>query len=218
MRNGHRDRPETDGSTDAELFGEQAHSGGELLPPQIRFHTGQQQERRAGSILDGIEVQFGSVVVREMIGLERHRRPTGPVVDQLVYIERCDQLRFQALAQVSRRQLHRVTCVGEALQAVHEDGSDTVVGEDLRCRKLQLVHLRLFGHGLAPFGSTRRYLDARFEPEYADPRLAPCTRRRRTWRITTREEQPTARRSFPDSRSTCRPVSGRSWPAHGSCW
>jgi hypothetical protein len=80
MRHRHGNGAQPDDLTYAESLGEQPHRCDEPLPPQVRFHAGEQKERRADGVVQRVEVQFRVVVVREVVGLERHQRSTRPVV------------------------------------------------------------------------------------------------------------------------------------------
>ena len=84
MRNRHRDGAQPDGSPDPEPFGEQAHRGDEPLPLQIRLQPRQQQKRCTEAVAQSVETELGLLVMREVVGLEGHHRPTGPVVQQVV--------------------------------------------------------------------------------------------------------------------------------------
>ncbi|SLH73871.1 Uncharacterised protein [Mycobacteroides abscessus subsp. abscessus] len=155
VRNRHRNRAEPDAAAHPQLLGEQPHRRGELLPPQIRFQTGQEQERRARGVAQRPQVQLRFGIVGEVIGLERHQRTARTVVQQLVDIERGDKFALQALAQVRGRQAHGVPGVGEALQSVHQDRARAVGGRQLRSGELQFVHSRLVVHRvLLPARST----------------------------------------------------------------
>ena len=132
--------PKPDGLPNAETLGQQPHRGDEPLPLEVRLHAGQQQERRADTVVQGVQTELGIVVVGEVIGLERHQRPPRAVVEQLVDRERRHQLGVQAVFQVAGGEPDRVTGVGKAFQGVYQDRAAAIRRRQLGRRELELVH------------------------------------------------------------------------------
>jgi hypothetical protein len=137
---GHRNGSQTDDPPDGQSLGQQAHRRDEPLPPQIRLQACEQQKRRADTVVQRVKVEFGLLVVGEMVGLERHQRTPGPVVEQFVDRKGRHQFGVQGVLQVLGGQLDGVPGVGKALQGVDQHRPAAVGGRQLRSRELQLVH------------------------------------------------------------------------------
>ncbi len=117
VRHRHRDGAEADHPPHRELLGEQPHRGDEPLPPQVRFQAGQQQERRAHVVVQRVQVQLGFFVAGEVVGLERHQRPAGPVVEQLVDGEGGHQFGVEGVLEVLGGEPDGVTGIREPSRA-----------------------------------------------------------------------------------------------------
>ena len=84
VRNRHGDGAQADGLAHTQPLGQQTNRGDKPLPLQVRLHARQQQKGRAQAVAQCVEVQSGIVVIGEVIDLEGHQRPAGPVIQQVV--------------------------------------------------------------------------------------------------------------------------------------
>ena len=140
VRNRHRDGAQADGAADPQAFGEQTNRGDEAFPLQVRLQTGQQQKRSTETVAQREEVELRILVVGEVVGLEGHQRPTGPVVQQVVDGERGDEFGVHRVLEVIGGQPDGVPRVGEALKGMDQHRPAAVGGRQLGGRKLQFVH------------------------------------------------------------------------------
>jgi hypothetical protein len=140
MRDRHRDGAQADGASDTQPFGEQSHSGDEALPLQVRLQSGQEKKGRTEGVPQGVETELRILVVGEMVGLERHHRPAGPIVEQIVDREGRDEFGVHRTLEVIGSQPHGVPRIRETLECMDQHRPAAIGRRQLRGRELQLIH------------------------------------------------------------------------------
>ena len=107
VRDPHRNGAQPDDLAHSEPLGQQSHRRDEPFPPEVGFEAREQEERGADAVMEGVEVELGVFVGREVVGLERHQRAARAVVQQFVDGERGHQFGVERVLEVRCSQLHR---------------------------------------------------------------------------------------------------------------
>ena len=88
VRHRHRHRAHADHAGDPEALDDLADGAGERLPAVVGLRAVQQEVRRPAAVVEQPDDQPRGVVGLVVVADERHRRPPGPVVVELVDLER----------------------------------------------------------------------------------------------------------------------------------
>ncbi len=129
VRHAHRDAVEVDREPDLEALHQLAHGAREALPLDVRLGAGEQQERRAGGVVDELEQDLRRVVGRPAVAVKDHRRAARPVVDQPVVVETGHHLRRSRLQQVVHHLAAGLPGVHEALEVLEQHQAGTGVAQ-----------------------------------------------------------------------------------------
>jgi hypothetical protein len=159
VRDGHGDRVQPDRQAHAELLDDHPDGRDEALPLRVGLRPGQQQERRAGRVVQQVDGQLGVGVALPVVAGEDHRGPAGAVVEQLVDVEGDDAPAAVLEQQVLAGEALGRAGVDEAVEGLDQHRARQVgqVGLDLeQLARVQLLHgVRLPGAGSC-VGPTRR--------------------------------------------------------------
>jgi hypothetical protein len=120
---------EVHGQADAEPLHDLPHGRGEAFPLDVRFGAGQQQEGRAGGVLDDADVERGLVVAGPGVALEGEQRTTGPVVHEPVVVEAGHDLVGQRVEQPVDDLVAGLARVDVSVEVVEHDKSGRLLRE-----------------------------------------------------------------------------------------
>src|SRR5439155_287648 len=87
---------------------------------RVPVGTGEQQERRAGVVVQQVQFERRLLVLLPVVLQEDHGWPAGPVVDELVGVEGGHQARLQRAEQVLAGEVGGVARVDEAGQRLYQ--------------------------------------------------------------------------------------------------
>ncbi len=173
VRHRHRDRPHADDPGHAEPV-DHVHDGtGEGLPAVVRLGAVQQEVRRPAGVPQQPHDQPRRVVGLVVVADEGHRRPSGPVVVELVDVERGHDRSVGEADQVPDGDRGGVACVEEPVEDQHHGQRRGVV---------QLGHVvddvhetGFLGHAGRPSGRgwcpAQRRRRPHYSPRGSNPRL-----------------------------------------------
>ncbi|GAA3238517.1 hypothetical protein GCM10020256_58910 [Streptomyces thermocoprophilus] len=120
---------EVDRQAYAEAFHDLPYGGGEPLPFDVRFGSGQQQEGRAGGVLDEPYGDLGFLVRRPAVTAEGQQRPAGAVVHEPVVVEAGDDLVGQRVEEPVDDLVAGLARVDVSVEVVEHDKSGRLLGE-----------------------------------------------------------------------------------------
>ncbi len=149
VRHGHRDREQPDGLSYGEALHELHHRGGEPVPLEVGLAAGQQQERAAGPVLDGVQRDLGRHVVLVVVRREDEARSPTAVVDEQVVVESRHDRAGQRGQEVLAREPDSRPCVDHAGQRVQQHRS-VELGQ-VRAQRVQGFRVRC--HRVPPLGA-----------------------------------------------------------------
>ena len=207
----HRDRVEADAQPDAEVVDQTLDRLGEPLPLHVRLRAVQQQELVADGVGQAVQLEAGGVVGLPVVLVENHQWPAGPVVVQLVDVERRDQLGTARLQQVLAGQACGVAGVDETGECDHEH---RLVGLHAALSQVgRLVQVAGVEHGKGSFGGGTTE-QQRAGPVPSSPTLPQLRSAQARFRRRVRARGPSpaacsAPRPSPGHRATARRTSGR---------
>ncbi len=119
--------PIDDDPGDAEPLQDLADRAGEGLPAVVRLRAVQQQVRRAAAVVEQPDDQPRRVVGLVVVAHERHRRPAGPVVVELVDVEGRDDRPRRRTRPVSRSARCRAACAAALPASRNPSRTSTIV-------------------------------------------------------------------------------------------
>ena len=129
VRDAHGDAVEVHGEAHAEPLDDLLDGGGEALPLDVRLGAGEQQEGRAGGVLDEPHVKGGLLVVGPAVALERQQRAPGPVVHEPVVVEAGHDLVGQRVEQPVDDLVAGLARVDVSVEVVEHDQTGRLLGE-----------------------------------------------------------------------------------------